>query len=134
MKKVLHQPVKHLHNPILRPERPWEERIEWANVVRDEEEGIFKVWYLTGEGLAYATSRNALTWERPALGIREFRGSRNNNLMREYITSPTIFKDPHETNPERRYKCFGLERKPDFPSMSPSPLTAFIGRESRSRS
>lgn len=28
VKKVLHQPDKHLDNPILRPERPWEERIE----------------------------------------------------------------------------------------------------------
>ena len=26
VKKVLHQPDKHLDNPILRPERPWEER------------------------------------------------------------------------------------------------------------
>ena len=125
VKKVLHQPDKHLDNPILRPERPWEERIEWANVIRDAEEGIFKIWYLTGEGLAYATSRDALTWERPELGIREFQGSRNNNLVREYITSPTIFKDPYETDPERRYKCFGLERKPNYSiyvSFSPDGL------------
>ena len=114
LRKVLHQPQKHPQNPVLRPERPWEERIEWANVLRDEEERIFKAWYLTGEGLAYATSRDALTWERPVLGILEFQGSRENNLVRDYITSPTIFKDPYETDPKRRYKCFGLERKPDY--------------------
>jgi len=62
-----------------------------GNVMRDPEDGLFKMWYLTGSGnaedwpsmtlICYATSRDGVHWARPRLGIHGFRGSRENNIV-----------------------------------------------------
>ncbi|PYV11380.1 MAG: hypothetical protein DMG07_19385, partial [Acidobacteria bacterium] len=108
----LHQPVKHEANPVLKADRPWEGSIDWASVIYDKEEKLFKAWYLTAGGLAYGTSRDGIHWQKPSLGIREWQGGTANNLVRPVIVSPTTIKDPYETNPERKYKMFALESPP----------------------
>src|SRR5262249_16165739 len=93
--KTLHQPAKHEGNPVLKADRSWEGAVDWASVIHDEEERVFKIWYLTANGLAYGTSRDGIHWEKPSLGIREWQGSKENNLVRSPIVSPTTIKDPY---------------------------------------
>ena len=104
----------------------------YGSLVYDDDERLFKMWYSmysrdwTEAMLAYATSRDGLNWEKPNLGIIEYRGSQDNNLVfgsprqptREEIElDPTmappggtrfegawVIKDPVETDPARRYK------------------------------
>ena len=116
LRRELHQPVKHEGNPVLRPEKPWEQAVTWATCVRDEEERCFKAWYLAGINLAYATSPHGVDWEKPSLGLTEWEGSRDNNLLLtgRSIVSPSIVKDPFEENPDRRYKLFGKLNHPVF--------------------
>ena len=124
LSKVLHQPTKDRSNPVLRPEWPWEmgtenvnNNIGYTNVIYDHEEGIFKVWYnIQQYGVAYATSQNGLTWEKPALGIVDFQGSSRNNLVisARGIDSPTIIKDTFERDPRRRYKYFAKHNSPQY--------------------
>ena len=126
-KQVMNPARKAESNPVLRPERPWE-----GNTVRthciyfDEEENIFKMWYTSSIWTAsrddngkiiseshdnsgpkfdcYATSPDGIEWERPNLGLVEFEGSKDNNILLEESRMPYMFHDPHEDNPEKRFK------------------------------
>ena len=58
---------------------------------------------------AYAESEDGVKWTKPNLGLVEYGGNKNNNLIR---TDPAnlglinlkVLADPDEPNPERRYK------------------------------
>jgi len=74
------------------PDRPWEQGClitAWGNVLH-EEDGRLRMWYWAfppadGEpdvgGFCYAESTDGLRWEKPELGLVEFRGSRANNIF-----------------------------------------------------
>jgi hypothetical protein len=131
VRRVLGKAVK--SGPILRPEMPWESAdLGRASIVLDEEEGIFKIWYRSrameagapdvggaesspGKAfLCYGESEDGINWTRPSLGIYDFDGSRENNIVRELppgIDTPffSILKDPHDPDPGRRYKAIGFD-------------------------
>ena len=89
LRRGLNQPRKHPGNPILKPDEPW----EWfhgTSVFYDEEEGIYKMWYGVQKGnnmqsgsLAYATSTDGIHWEKPKLGLFEWGGTMENNVVFE---------------------------------------------------
>lgn len=117
--KTLHQPKKHTANPILpmvpAGESDWQQGmpISFSTVLFDEETAMFKLWYSLHEKgesdsqavLAYATSYDGHHWETPTLGLHEYRGTWQNNVV---IPSQGlecgILKDDHERNPAKRYK------------------------------
>ncbi len=53
--------------------------------------------------LCYAESNDGLHWDKPALGIIEFNGSRDNNMLLAGRLGGTVFKDP-TAPPDQRYK------------------------------
>ena len=69
--------------------------------------------------ICYATSKDGITWDKPELGLVEFEGSKANNILwrgtgpvdksKEGLWSGPhgtgVFKDLHETDPNRRYKA-----------------------------
>ncbi len=107
--------TKHPDNPILPlgdlhewdalQARPWEGR----SVIYDDEERLFKCWY-AGTDLSverwwatgYAISDDGVHWEKPRLGLHEYRGSRDNNIC--LMAWGPVVKDAGEQNPARRYK------------------------------
>ena len=121
VKRKLNPLTKHPANPVLRPEHPWEGQYTFpGTVLYDESEGLFEMWYacleyewdprLTRSRSAYAVSRDGLVWERPELGLLDFKGSKKNNL----IPPPrgNVFLDAAETDPSRRFKALGYCRRP----------------------
>jgi hypothetical protein len=130
LRKVLHPVTKFEGNPILLPVLPWEGQytLLYGTVMRDEEEGLFKAWYLTWNQfrliqdvypestyLCYATSKDGLRWEKPRLGRVEYRGSTENNIVLAghqvperkisgFLDSVSVLKDPRDPDPARRYK------------------------------
>jgi hypothetical protein len=97
LKRELNRPRKH-PVPVLVADQPWEgERAQaWGSVIV-EPDGLLRMWYfamnterrqdeLDRGGYAYAESRDGLHWEKPPLGIVEFRGSKENNLF--YTCAP----------------------------------------------
>lgn len=59
--------------------------------------------------LCLARSRDGLTWEKPALGLVEFAGSRENNIVDFIVPEPlvpaaAILHDPEDPDPSRRFK------------------------------
>lgn len=85
--RKVHQPVKCADNPIMIPQAPWEtplKGLEWPTVMYDEEDKIFKIWYEAHfdgmDYVCYAISNDGIKWERPNLGLFEFKGSKKNNI------------------------------------------------------
>lgn len=54
--------------------------------------------------LAYAESADGLCWERPALGLVEFDGGTENNLIRLYAHGSSVCYDSREKEKDKRYK------------------------------
>jgi hypothetical protein len=131
---VLGEVKKDPRNPLLVEDKPWEVRFDnlYPSVIFDEDEGIFKCWYnpfIVDEatsstpaeqrkaqpyrpkgaremGVCYATSRDGIVWEKPSLGIIEYEGSTQNNLVMRNIHGVGVWKDLHDLDPARRYKAF----------------------------
>ena len=110
-------PATRTDTPVLAPEKPWEQRgCSNPSVMLDE--GIYKMWYsATGEdGIprdCYATSTDGIHWERPNLGLIDYQGSQENNIISLDLNHGSIFKDP-SAEPERRFKCILGAGKYDY--------------------
>lgn len=63
--------------------------------------------------LAYAESDDGVHWEKPELGLVEFEGSKNNNLIFRYAHGTGIFLDEEETDRNKRYKLVTKVEYPD---------------------
>jgi len=118
LKRTLHHPVRHPGNPIVRGDRPWDSgflQIRGAPLYVPEEK-LWKMYYICSpwpapkkwEGwlTCLATSGDGLHWEKPALGLVEYKGSRDNNIILDGLLS-WVFYEPDEPDPNRRYKAIG---------------------------
>ena len=132
-------PVNKEPEPILKPEMPWETAgIGGTSVIFDQEDDRFKLWYRssavetvvrkrnesvessereTGTRrvfLCYAESKDGISWARPSLGMYEFQGNRDNNILRELSFEgdgvfSNVIKDPRDPDPARRYRALGFD-------------------------
>lgn len=100
--RVFHAPVKHAGNPLFAGDAGY------VSVAKDEEAGVLRMWYQThawtGSGpqdeartlyaIAYAESKDGVTWELPQLGLHEWKGSKDNNIVYKGI------KDSRASGPQ----------------------------------
>ena len=117
--------------PVIEADQPWER--EWiigsyVNVMYDDEDNLFKMWYganrqlsdTVGDeagGVAYAFSQDGIHWEKPILDLFEDGGSKANNLVfpiMRWGLGTGVMKDPVETNPARRYKMLFMFQSGDM--------------------
>ncbi len=118
IKRTLQQPEK-LEKPLITGNGSWDScPYLFGTVIYDQEDKIYKVWYMSynfGQPLAvrtpfmYATSKDGRKWTRPNLGLFEYRGSKQNNIIMQNAGhhdsyTPSVVKDLEETDPARRYK------------------------------
>ena len=101
-----------LHSPIRREaaipmDKPWEDDL-LSYMVTFWDEDRYRAWYRVGKGRAtgYAESTDGIQWEKPTLGIVDFNGSKENNLI---WNGPggnmSVFRDPNPDVPEdEQYK------------------------------
>ncbi|HRE07774.1 MAG TPA: hypothetical protein PKX00_19315, partial [Opitutaceae bacterium] len=77
-----HRFEKHPRNPVLSPDRPWEGKVAYlyGSVLPGEDGTGYRMWYHAlsegGYWNLYATSRDGLTWDKPALGVIDYQGSK----------------------------------------------------------
>jgi hypothetical protein len=76
-----------------------------------------RMWYLArgrldsgGLRVCYATSQDGVHWEKPVLGLVEYNGSTQNNIVdfldgRCVLSALPIIDDPDDPDPNRRFKC-----------------------------
>jgi len=116
---VLGKVKKHPANPLFGEEKPWEQRFDnfYGSIIYEEDKGLYRLWWnpfiydpdegakARENGLEYAYSSDGIHWTKPNLGLVEYEGSRENNLInRDSGHGHGIFKDLHETDPAKRYK------------------------------
>ena len=124
------------HNHVLAcggPEAPDHLEVRfYGTVIRVGDE--LRMWYIgsgddageIGRRICYALSRDGINWEKPELGLTEFRGSKDNNLVRfdsEYrnsIEALLVLYDEEDSDPERRFKLVN-EVNPFFNIAAYSP-------------
>ncbi len=114
VRQVLHHPVR--REIAIAPEHPWEKHgVSYMVTFKDGDR--FRAWYRVdavafGEGkrrsmTAYAESDDGIHWRKPKLGIVEFNGSKENNLVwdgRAKNLAP--FRDDNpKCKPDERYKA-----------------------------
>jgi len=139
-------PAKTHPAPVVVADRPWEgDRVYvFGTILHNPQKNLFEMWYVgvpgAGEILAdtkrvfvpgfreggatpllYATSHDGLKWEKPALGLHEFNGSKANNIVFD-LDSVTVVVDQHEQDPSKRYKLVGYSERKYWSAVSPDGL------------
>lgn len=130
-----------LENPCL----PWEVRYDnaYPNVIYDHKNDIYHCYYtlftrdkgssgISREersksvykptpdrrtSLCYACSKDGIHWIKPKLGLVEFDGNCNNNIMLLNAHGTGVFLDELELDPKKRYKLVTMV---DYPNMKES--------------
>ena len=124
LKLEMHAPEKYSGNPIVARGKPGETD-SWAihfygSVIKVN--GKFRMWYIgTGDErgqniqhdsslwrLLYAESDDGINWVKPKLGLVEYRGSKENNILLEQpfmgAINVKVLYEPEDPDPSRRYK------------------------------
>jgi hypothetical protein len=120
-RRFLNPPVRHARNPLITEDKPWELTIGWTSVHRDAKTGKYQLWYQAYAGkraqakthectVAYAESADGITFTKPNLGLFDFNGETNTNIVMigsgvlgdRYCNS--VIVDPRDADPARRYK------------------------------
>ena len=131
-------PCRKLQRPVVEPEHPWEGRrvYVYGSVCRDDATDQFVMWYAsyppsgdrdkllrrTQRALVnYATSSDGIHWVKPNLGLYQFRGSKENNIVWD-LDSPSVIVDSQDPDPSRRYKMAGLGRGGVWIACSPDGI------------
>jgi hypothetical protein len=111
LKRRFHRPEYHSASPVIRPDKPWEQAGKGAfaavfsdGVWYDPADRLFKMWYMGSifGTTCYATSRDGLRWEKPALDVE----AGTNVVHRIGRDSQTVWLDLAEKDPQRRFKMF----------------------------
>ncbi|MCW9709923.1 hypothetical protein L5B71_03325 [Avibacterium sp. 21-586] len=118
------------------PRKLWEPRFDngYPNVIYDPQAKLYRLYYtlfvkddhslnttpearkkgpyvIKGRktGLAYAESKDGIHWTKPNLGLVEFEGSKDNNLILRDVQGTGVLYDAKERDPSRRYKLITLQ-------------------------
>ena len=129
--RFIHQPAKREDNPVFVMAEPWEgKRFIYCDVVYDRTDKIYKLWYAvvpqTPADMCYAVSKDGIHFERPKLGLVDYKGSTDNNLVRlpeGFNHDKTVLKDDHDEDEQRRYKMIHYTTGGVGVAFSPDGLT-----------
>jgi hypothetical protein len=105
---ALHINPPQLRETVIRADQPWEKlMISFFLTVR-EEEGKLRMWYICRDvdnvpNVAYAESTDGVTWVKPNLGVVDYHGSTDNNLVGIPGVEGVVFQDPKARSPEEKY-------------------------------
>jgi len=109
---------KHPANPLMPADKPWEGNIVYlyGSVLPTEDGEGYRMWYHCWADneyrMLYATSPDGIHWEKPELGLVEYKGSKQNNILFRHTCenhNPQVIYTPWETDPMRRYKLIYFE-------------------------
>jgi hypothetical protein len=105
--RVLHSPVRREAAIVM--DRPWEDGV-LGYLVTFWDKDKYRAWYRAGREnkTGYAESTDGIHWEKPELGIIDFGGSKNNNLVWDGPGgNMSPFKDSNpNVSEDEQYKAF----------------------------
>lgn len=99
--RIFHAATKHRGNPLIawprvEPANDRQPGPTWFSVIRDEQTGLFRMWYTDNQrdrnggftaAISYAESVDGLKWILPQLGLIEWRGNKDNNVVWRGLTN-----------------------------------------------
>ena len=124
----VHHPVR--REAVLRHDAPWEgDGCNFHHILKDGD--VYRMYYDAWEmisrdksqhtngdiRIAYAESTDGIHWTKPSLGICEYRGSRDNNIVADRTMIPRmdnfkVFRDDNPAcPPDRKYKAVARHKK-----------------------
>jgi hypothetical protein len=129
VQRVFHAVEKHPANPVMVKDKAWEGSGPYLYGTVMHDGGKLRMWYhhQNPEGYwnSYAESRDGIAWTKPALGLIDYEGSRENNLFATRSLDLTekppknfgqchnasVIFQPWNPDPQRRYAlyCFSYE-------------------------
>lgn len=116
--RTFHRPTYYTGNPILQPDRPWEQRggsidalgnassptamVFSDGVFWDPDANLFRMWYMSGYtiGTSCAVSSDGINWVKPNFDVVPG----TNIVMNETRDSVTVWRDAFEQDPASRFK------------------------------
>lgn len=113
-----HQADMYPGNPVLQGDLPWETNngTPYADpfsggVWYDELQGLFKMWYRTGEAnlTSYAESTDGIHWTKPMLDVKPG----TNAVLDEPHDNQSVWLDKQEKDLSRRYKMVDVNTARD---------------------
>ncbi len=157
LQRVFHAAEKQPGNPVVKFDRPWEGTDQtggpylYGTVLSDD--GVLRMWYHCFSGgyrNCYAESKDGLQWNKPNLGLRDFNGSKDNNLVLTVTQTagekppfkdmgqchlPSVIKRPWEPDPAKRYAlfCYATDYKHPRVAFSPDGLRWTFVPETREK-
>lgn len=133
LKRTFHQAALHPANPVLKPDKPWEQETYPTampfsdGVWYDPADKIFKMWYMGGycASMCYATSKDGVHWDKPSLDVKPG----TNVVFPKRRDSTTVWIDHEEKDPARRYKMFRYDNanRPETGTNDPAQSLHFSG-------
>jgi hypothetical protein len=123
LKLEMHAPKRHSANPVVQRGAPGSVDAHgvqfYGSIIR--ESGKYRLWYVAFDDLvkskiasarwraAYAESLDGVTWTKPHLGLVQFAGNKDNNLLNMGnkswgFVNLKVIKDEADPDPARRYK------------------------------
>ncbi|NLC67569.1 MAG: hypothetical protein GX754_02040 [Clostridiaceae bacterium] len=123
--------------PLVEPDKPWEGCFTclFGTVVPGSNEGYRMYYsnYVNGfQNVLLATSQDGFRWEKPELGLIEWKGSKQNNIVLApdlKMDSPSIIFDPDD--PEYPYKMITFQRSILVAGRGPGEDRGLYGYRSR---
>ena len=120
-RRVIQQPVRFADTPVIAETKPWELAIAYCTVLRDHKSGHYQAWYQSYAGprakdptrrvvVCYATSVDGVHWKKPNLGLYDFNGDPETNIVlvgnggRSVNYGASVIRDDASSEPHRRYK------------------------------
>jgi hypothetical protein len=106
-KVALHVNPPQQREIVIRADKPWEQLMISFYLTVLDEGGKLRMWYICRDkknqpNVAYAESADGVNWIKPNLGIVEYEGSKDNNLVGLSSLEGTVFRD-ERAPAEKRY-------------------------------
>lgn len=132
VRREVNIPLKHPLNPVMVGDKPWDSHAYSPSVLFDEEAGLFRMWYQVFDAgayvrqnrtggwdadkhgypyfVCYAESRDGIHWEKPELGLIEYRGWKGTNVVmvgQDKCQAPrVIYNHPSSGQPGKFLLCY----------------------------
>ena len=132
------------------PSFPWEMKSKRVHtLIRDDQDGLYKLWYETDAGIAFAASKDLKQWQRPLKPHRKHAGRQETNLLgvlnADDAVNSGVLSSVEEARPgasgaffvdpsaraDERYKCTFLahvkKNNYDYGNEAAQPVSAMTG-------
>jgi hypothetical protein len=115
--RLIAEPAQRPDKPFIQRERPWESMgLGVGTLLLDE--GKYRLWGFSQNKagvcrLCYFESTDGVQWTRPNLGIVDYEGSKENNLIPSLIGQPWKPHDPQKPEPSWSVIHFSVFKDPN---------------------